>query len=68
MESQESRSPLKGKPLRLPGQSVQEALDDLLFDKLLPYFLFVMFLALLTGMEWLAVLRHSPRHLGSTRG
>jgi predicted DNA-binding transcriptional regulator AlpA len=32
MESQESRSPLKGKPLRLPGRSVQEALDDLLFD------------------------------------
>lgn len=61
MESQESRSPLKGKPLRLPGQSVQDALDDLVIDKLIPYFMFVVFLALLTGMEWVAVWRHLPR-------
>jgi len=55
MESQESRSPLKGKLLRLPGQSVQDALDDIVLDKLIPYFMFVVFLALLTGMEWVAV-------------
>lgn len=61
MESRGLRSPLKDKPLRLPGQSVQDELDGLLFDKLIPYFLFVVFLGLLTGMEWIAVWRHLPR-------
>jgi nuclease-like protein len=61
MQSKESRSPLKDKPLRLPGQSVQDALDKLIFDKFIPYVLFVIFLAVLTAMEWLAVVRHAPR-------
>jgi len=61
MESTGSRSPLKDRPLRLPGQSVQDELEELLLDKLLPYFLFVVFLGLITGMEWVAVWRHLPR-------
>ncbi|MBT7951037.1 MAG: NERD domain-containing protein [Gammaproteobacteria bacterium] len=33
----QKKSPLKDKPLRQPGQSVQEELDKILDDKLLPY-------------------------------
>lgn len=54
-------SPLKGKPLRNPGQSVDEALRDLVDDKLLPYFFLPMFFWLIAGLEWLAVARQLPR-------
>ena len=57
----QSRSPLKGKPLRLPGQSVQDALDALLVDQLLPFYLFVVLLVALTAVEWLAFFGHWPR-------
>lgn len=61
MESTRSRSPLKAKPLRLPGQSVQKAIDDLLWDSLGPYLAFAVAMAILAALEWLAVLRHLPR-------
>ena len=61
MESPKTRSPLKYKPLRLPEQSVQDDLDDLLLNTLMPFVLAVIFLGVLAGMEWLAVLRHTPR-------
>jgi hypothetical protein len=61
MDPQRSRSPLKSRPLRLPGQSVQDALDALVFDQLVPYFLLVIFLSLTAGLEWLGALRQTPR-------
>jgi hypothetical protein len=38
------RSPLTSRPLRLPGQSIQEALDGQLWDGFFPYFIAAVFL------------------------
>jgi hypothetical protein len=54
-------SPLKGKPLRNPGQSLDEALRDLVEDKGLTYFLVPAFLWLVAALEWFAVVRGIPR-------
>ena len=61
MGSRLSRSPLKAKPLRLPGQSVQEAIDKLLWDEVGPYIAIAVVMLIVAGVEWLAVLRHLPR-------
>jgi hypothetical protein len=61
MESELSRSPLKAKPLRLPGQSVQEAIDDLLWREIAPYLAIAVLMLIVAGMEWLAILWHLPR-------
>lgn len=55
-------SPLKAKPLRQAGQSVQEQLDNLLFDKLLGYFLVSAFMLALTVMEWIRYFHDRPPH------
>jgi Nuclease-related domain len=48
----EKRSPLKEKPLRNPGQSVEEQLQDRLIDKLLQPILIAWLLIVLAGAEW----------------
>jgi hypothetical protein len=49
----DTRSPLKDKPLRNPGQSVREQRVDIVFDKLMaPMFVAIM-LAVLAGMDLL---------------
>jgi len=48
----EKRSPLKDKPLRNPGQSLDEQRDDLLYNKVLAPSLYALFLVLLAGLEW----------------
>jgi hypothetical protein len=55
------RSPLTSKPLRLPGQSIQEALDGELWDGFLPYFVGAVLFTWAAVMEWLAVWWHFPR-------
>jgi hypothetical protein len=55
------RSPLVARPLRLPGQSVQEELDRTLEDEFLPYLLAAGLLLFAAAMEWLATWRHIPR-------
>jgi hypothetical protein len=50
--SQRNRSPLKDKPLRNPGQSAEERLWDVLYDRLLPPFAIALFLLVMAGMEW----------------
>lgn len=60
MRSKLSRSPLKAKPLRLPGQSVQEVIDDLLWDEIGPYTAIAVMMLALAGFEWFAALRHIP--------
>ena len=48
----ETKSPLKARPLRLPGQSIDDELNEYFLDKLLfPYILATMFW-LITGLEW----------------
>lgn len=49
---QNKRSPITDKPLRNPGQSLQEQRDDLLNDKLLMPFVMAWFLIVMTGFEW----------------
>lgn len=55
------RSPLKSRPLRLPGQSVDEALQSLLWDAIGPYVAIAFIMVLIAGEEWLATLTHMPR-------
>jgi len=46
------KSPLKDKPLRQAGQSVQEQLDKLFDDKFMIYFLIAGLMIFLTAFEW----------------
>jgi Nuclease-related domain len=57
-----SRSPLKAKPLRVPGQSVDEEIDRWINDTAASYFIAAAVLCALSGIEWLGYLTHSPRH------
>jgi len=57
---QEKKSPITLKPLRYAGQSLDEKIDQLLNDKMLPYIISGMFLILMTGMEWLRYYTTSP--------
>ena len=60
MESPRSRSPLKLKPLRLPGQSLEEAMGKLLWDELAPPLLFAIIFVGVAGFEWVAAIRRLP--------
>jgi hypothetical protein len=46
-----SRSPLTSRPLRLPGQSIQAALDGELWDGFFPYFIAAVFFTWAAVME-----------------
>ena len=48
-----TRSPIKDKPLRLPGQSLQEERTDLWDDKLEPWLILALFFVMLAAWEWL---------------
>lgn len=48
----ETRSPLKDKPLRVPGQSVQEEREALLENTVGEPLLLALFLVVLAGLEW----------------
>jgi Nuclease-related domain len=48
-----TRSPIKDKPLRLPGQSLQEEGDKLWEEELLPYLLSAVLFVVLAVWEWL---------------
>ena len=50
--STRTRTPLKDKPLRNPGQSVEEEHRKLFEDKLEPFLLTALLFALLAGFEW----------------
>lgn len=57
MESPRSSSPLKLKPLRLPEQSLDEAMEKLLWDELGPPLLFALICIILADFEWIYVWR-----------
>ena len=48
-----TRSPIKDKPLRLPGQSLQEERAGLWDDKLEPWLILTLFFVMLAFWEWL---------------
>ncbi|MFY9329224.1 MAG: nuclease-related domain-containing protein [Georgfuchsia sp.] len=52
----ETRSPIKDRPLRNPGQSLQSQRVDLLFDKLLAPFLIVLMAVVWAVLEWIRYL------------
>ena len=55
------KSPLRGKPLRNPGQGLDEELQRILDDESIPYFWFPAVLIVLAAVEWLAYLGELPR-------
>jgi Nuclease-related domain len=56
-----SHSPLKARPLRIPGESLDKEIDDLVMDSGISYFIVAAMLCGLAGFEWLGYLTHSPR-------
>lgn len=58
MES--SKSPLKAKPLRNPGESTEAAVQDYLWEKLFPYFLIASLLGYMAFMEWYRYYANPP--------
>ena len=60
-------SPLKAKPLRLPGQSVQEEIDKILDEKILFYVMMIFILSFLTAWNWYIWYQDTiPHPLGMT--
>lgn len=60
-QTSDEGSPLKARPLRNPGQSVDEALDRIVDDKLMFYALLPAFFWALAMIEWVAKWRALPR-------
>jgi hypothetical protein len=56
------RTPLKTPPLHNPGESLQQHRDNLLYDKLLPYWITSLCLVIWTTFEWLRHLGILPLH------
>lgn len=56
----EKRSPLKVRPLRLPGQSIDESLWDSMLDEILAPMLVVIYLLVLAGLEWIRYYKPLP--------
>jgi len=56
-----ARSPLKDKPLRNPGQGLDEELQRLWDEKASPYYWFSAMFVALAVIEWIAYLRDAPR-------
>lgn len=61
----EPKSPLKAKPLRNPGQSLDEQIQELIDDKMLQYYLMPFFFWVIAGLEWFAEWRHMARMPGT---
>jgi hypothetical protein len=58
--TKERRSPLKAKPLRNPGQSLDEQIHDLISDYALGPAVFALFLVLLAALEWVKYAQAVP--------
>ena len=57
----ETKSPLKAAPLRTPGQSVQDEINDFIDDKLIPYILGAVIFSVIAAYEWYAAWQELPR-------
>lgn len=53
-----TKSPLKSKPLRNPGQSIDEEINQLLNEKLVGYYFFATYTILLAIFEWWRWYKH----------
>lgn len=52
MAKQKLKSPLKDKPLRNPGQSLDNELSDLLYDDVMGHFITALIVTILALLEW----------------
>jgi hypothetical protein len=57
----EARSPLKGRPLRVPGESIDRQISNYIDDQALLWMLLPVVTWALAVVEWIAVLRDLPR-------
>jgi hypothetical protein len=53
----DKRSPLKDRPLRNPGQSLDEQIHDVTYDYIVWPVLFAVFMVILAALEWVRYLR-----------
>jgi len=60
-----SKSPLKDRPLRNPGQSLDEQIQEIINDKLYDYLIFPAFFWAIALLDWLAESRGMPRMPGT---
>lgn len=60
MPKRKTRSPITDKPLRQPGQSLEEERQKLFEDKLEPYALMALFFVLFAALEWWKVWWNMP--------
>jgi hypothetical protein len=60
MKNEEKKSPLTDRPLRNPGQSIDEAIDKLIDDKALSYIVASTFFIALSIMEWVRWYNNAP--------
>lgn len=56
------KSPIKAKALRNPGQSLEEKINNIIFDKLFTYFMMSAFTITYTGLEWFYWYNQTPRN------
>lgn len=56
----EKRSPLKARPLRVPGQSVDEEIRRVVDEEIIVWLVVAIFAAILAGLEWSRWLLGSP--------
>jgi hypothetical protein len=61
MKMKDKTNPLKDKPLRNPGQSLDEELDRILNEQLLLFLFVPLMLWIWSGMEWFSQWRNAPR-------
>src|SRR5258706_15732208 len=59
-DNNEKRSPLKDRPLRLPGQSVQDEINRLVDNDVIKYFMFATVFVVLAVIEWERTLQKTP--------
>jgi hypothetical protein len=55
-----TKSPIKERPLRYAGQSLDAKIDDLFTDKILPYFMYALLVVMLAGYEWWRYYKNNP--------
>lgn len=51
-KAKKTRSPLTGKPLRLPGQSLADEISDIAYDGVLTPLLLAAFMVVIAALEW----------------
>jgi len=63
--AKKAQSPLKNKPLRYPGQSLDEEIQNLIDDKIVSSYWFAAVFVLIAILEWAAYLGKWPRQPGA---